>query len=71
MLAPAPFGDGAAVYPVAGGEINFYQEVPLYEEEMSYKVEKGLEALPDRMNDSMLSVGCFKAKRLLERFVVK
>ncbi len=56
LLAPAPFGDGAAVCQVAGGEINFYQVVPLYEEEMAYKVEKGVEALLDRMNDSMLSV---------------
>lgn len=34
-----------------GDEVNFYQVIPLYEEEMNYKIEHGAEALLERMDE--------------------
>lgn len=58
LLDPAAFGEEAAKCTLPNGEVvNFYQMIPLYEEEMTFKVNnKGAGPLLERMNDDMLEV---------------
>lgn len=49
LCDPCAIPKEAAVCPLPNGnEINFYQLIPLYEEELHYKLEQGAEALFDR-----------------------
>lgn len=55
MLVSMPyfFGEKAALLHLPNGEVvNFYQLVPLYENEMQYKIENGAQALEDRFPDN-------------------
>ncbi|MCL2032857.1 MAG: suppressor of fused domain protein [Methanomassiliicoccaceae archaeon] len=48
ITMPYLFGQEAAVCSLPNGdEINFYQVLPLYEDEMDFKIEHGAEALED------------------------
>ncbi|MDR2508493.1 MAG: suppressor of fused domain protein [Candidatus Accumulibacter sp.] len=55
MLLEMPwfFGaDSQRCHLPGGGEVNFYQLVPLYDEEMEFKVRNGLDALAERFPDT-------------------
>lgn len=57
LLGPSPFGREAAVCPLPGGdEVNFYQVVPLYREEMDYKMANSAEDLLGRLDGRALVV---------------
>ena len=50
LINPEDVEDGAAVCQLPSGEeVNFYQVIPLYEEEMNFKIAKGAEALLGKM----------------------
>lgn len=50
LINPEDVEDGAAVCQLPNGEeVNFYQVIPLYEEEMNFKIAKGAEALLGKM----------------------
>ena len=52
ITMPYYFGNEAAVCTFPDGtEINFYQVVPLYDNEMNFKIENGAEALEDLFPD--------------------
>lgn len=52
LINPEDVEEGAAVCELPNGEeVNFYQVIPLYEEEMNYKLEHGAEGLLDKMTD--------------------
>lgn len=51
LCDPCAIPKEASVCPLPdGNEINFYQLIPLYEEELHYKLEQGAEALFDRFS---------------------
>ena len=41
-------GDEVCTLP-SGGEVNFYQVIPIYREELEYKLEHGADALIEQM----------------------
>lgn len=50
-----------------GGKVNFYQMLPLYEEEMNYKLKKGdIDALFDKFDDKFTHVVDIKRKNYLK-----
>lgn len=50
LLSPGAFGEDACVCELPdGGEVNFYQVLPIYPEEMELKLEYSTDALLDRM----------------------
>lgn len=52
LLGAQDAPEGAAECLLPGGDrVVFYQMIPLYEEEMQYKVERGVEALLEKMQD--------------------
>lgn len=54
LVGPGAFGPEAAVCPLPDGdEINFYQVIPLYREEIDFKMANGAEALLDKMDASV------------------
>lgn len=54
---PVTFGEEAAACPLPDGScIRFYQMIPLYEEEMDYKVSHGTEALRGRFGGQFPTV---------------
>ena len=57
LLWPGPFGqDAFACCLPDGEEVNFYQVIPLYREEIQYKLERGADALLDLCPDESLEV---------------
>jgi len=57
MMIVSPAAEDERAHTCAmpdGSEVNFYQVVPLYEEEMNFKLEHGAEPLLDRMDDETL-----------------
>lgn len=54
LASPVAFGAGAGVCPMPdGSEINFYQVLPLYRQEMDYKLSHSSEELLERMGDNI------------------
>lgn len=52
LINPEDVEEGAAICELPNGEeVNFYQVIPVYEEEMNYKIEHGAESLLDKMAD--------------------
>lgn len=52
LVNPEVVKEGASVCRLPGGdEVNFYQMIPLYEEEMNFKIENDAETLLERMDD--------------------
>lgn len=52
LLGPVATEDGAGVCPLPDGEeVNFYQVLPIYQEEMAYKQVNNAEALFERMEE--------------------
>lgn len=52
LIDPENVDEEAAVCRLPNGEgVNFYQVIPLYEEEMNFKIEHGAEELLERMDD--------------------
>lgn len=52
LVNPEIAKEGASVCRLPGGdEVNFYQMIPLYEEEMNFKIENDAESLLERMDD--------------------
>lgn len=52
LINPEVEYEGASVCQLPNGdEVNFYQMIPLYEEEMIFKIENDAEALLERMDD--------------------
>lgn len=52
LINPENVKEGAAVCQLPNGEeVNFYQVIPLYEEEMNFKIAKGAEALLGKMGE--------------------
>ena len=50
LTGPQGTQDGSEVCPLPGGEeINFYQVIPLYEDELDYKLEHDADALMNKM----------------------
>jgi len=50
LINPEDVKEGAAVCQLPNGEeVNFYQMIPLYEEEMDFKIKRGAEALLGKM----------------------
>jgi len=57
LLWPGPFGqDAFACRLLSGEEVNFYQVIPLYREEIQFKRENGSDALLDLCQDESLEV---------------
>lgn len=57
LFWPGPFGQDAFACRLPGGEeVNFYQVIPLYREELQYKLEHGADALLDLCPDESLEV---------------
>lgn len=57
LLWPGPFGqDSFACSLPDGEEINFYQVIPLYREELQYKLELGSDSLLDLCPDEIFEV---------------
>ena len=57
LLWPGPFGqDAFACRLPSGEEVNFYQVIPLYREEIQFKRENGSDALLDLCQDESLEV---------------
>ena len=55
LVAPGAFSKKSYTCKLPNGdEVNFYQMLPLYEEEISFKLEHGAEALLELMNDGDL-----------------
>lgn len=54
---PYRFGEDAMTCRLPGGEmVRFYQVLPLYEEEMQFKVAQGTDALMERLGDAFSDV---------------
>ena len=50
LIGPQDTEDGSEVCTLPGGEeVNFYQVIPLYEDELDYKLEHDVDALLDKM----------------------
>lgn len=57
LLSPGVFGEDSYVCKLAdGGEVNFYQLIPLYKEEIDYKLEHGVDELLEKCSDEQLEV---------------
>ena len=57
LLNPGAFGQDSFVCPLPGGdEVNFYQMIPLYFEEMQFKLSHSADELLERFHDGMLEV---------------
>ncbi len=57
LLLPGVFGDQSyACRLPAGGKVVFYQVIPLYKEELDYKLKNGAEALINKCPDEILEV---------------
>ena len=57
LVNPGDFPEDAACCPLPDGdEVNFYQMVPLYQEEMDFKMQNGAEELLQRMSDEQLQM---------------
>ena len=70
MLVTPPyfFGEKSASCKLPNGDIvRFYQLVPLYENEMQYKLENGAEALEDSFPDGFDMVVDINRKNILEK----
>ena len=65
LIAPLELPEGAAVCPMEdGSEVNFYQVIPIYDEEMDYKLEHDAQALLARLEQQgVLSTGCVELQR--------
>ena len=51
LVAPQDMEDGGEVFTLPSGEdVNFYQVIPLYRDEMEYKIAHDADALLDKMN---------------------
>ena len=51
LTGPQDTEDGSEVCPLPGGEeVNFYQVIPLYRDELEYKMEHDADALLDKMD---------------------
>jgi len=67
LTMPYYFGQEASVCKLPDGdEINFYQVIPLYDNEMNYKIQNGAEALEDLYTDDFDMVLDITRKNLLE-----
>ena len=52
LINPENVGEGAAVCQLPNGEeVNFYQMIPLYEEEVNFKIQNGAETLLGKMGE--------------------
>jgi hypothetical protein len=57
VTLPTQFGEKSAVCQMPdGSQVIFYQLVPLYEDEMNFKLQNDAGALLDKMTDEMLAV---------------
>lgn len=57
LVTPGAFGPAAATCILPNGEeINFYQAIPVYEEEMEFKIAHGADALLEKINKKYLEV---------------
>ena len=55
LIAPGAFGKNSCVCKLPGGdEVNFYQMLPLYDEEIEFKLRNSAEALLELMDDREL-----------------
>jgi hypothetical protein len=54
LLNPGAFGETAPVCPIPGGQINFYQITPLYNEEMEFKINNSAETLLEFFDSGLL-----------------
>ena len=55
LTGPQDTEDGSEVCILPGGEeVNFYQVIPLYEDELDYKLEHDADALLDKMSGDQL-----------------
>ncbi|MDR1909571.1 MAG: suppressor of fused domain protein [Spirochaetaceae bacterium] len=54
LLYPGAFHERASVCEIPGGQINFYQLVPIYREEMEFKINNSVEHLLEFLDNSML-----------------
>ena len=56
-LSPGVFGEPSYECKLPNGEtVNFYQAIPLYKEELDYKVEHGVDKLLEKCPDEILEV---------------
>ena len=66
LTMPYFFGKEASICKFPDGdEINFYQVIPLYDNEMSFKIENGVEALEDLFPDDFEMVVDIARKNFL------
>ena len=57
LLNPGVFGEDSYICNLPDGDgVEFFQIVPLYAEEIQYKIENGAEALLDITNDDLLEI---------------
>lgn len=57
LTEPRAFGDASVCCRLPNGEdVNFYQLIPLYQEEMEFKIQYGAEALLSKMDPESLKV---------------
>lgn len=57
LLSPGVFGEDSYVCKLADGdEVNFYQLIPLYKEEIDFKREHGVDELLEKCSDETLEV---------------
>ncbi|MDR3200999.1 MAG: suppressor of fused domain protein [Spirochaetales bacterium] len=56
LLNPGAFGKGCELCKIPGGVVNFYQMIPIYQEEVDLKLEKGTEGLLEVMDRDLLEV---------------
>lgn len=55
LISPGAFEEAADLCTLSNGEeINFYQVIPLYQEELEYKIEHGAKALLELMNAEIM-----------------
>lgn len=62
LISPVGFGDEESVCQLPDGQVNFYQIIPLYREEMEYKMEHGAESLLDQLDSSVLIINPKRTK---------
>lgn len=57
VLSPGVFGEASYACTLPNGDaVNFYQAIPLYKEELDYKVENGMDKLLQKCPDEILEV---------------
>lgn len=57
LLSPGVFGDDSYICDLPDGDrVEFFQVIPLYREELQYKIENGADAMLDLTNDDLLEV---------------